>query len=75
MTAMKTKRTKIHSDSFSNENVLSAYLKEINQVPLLSREEEDQTAREAAKGNKQARDRLINANLRFVVNVAKKYQG
>jgi RNA polymerase primary sigma factor len=75
MTAMKTKRTKTHSDSFSNENVLSTYLKEINQVPLLSREEEDQTAREAAKGNKQARDRLINANLRFVVNVAKKYQG
>jgi RNA polymerase primary sigma factor len=75
MTAMKTKRTKTHLDSFSNENVLSTYLKEINQVPLLSREEEDQTAREAAKGNKQARDRLINANLRFVVNVAKKYQG
>jgi RNA polymerase primary sigma factor len=75
MTAMKTKRTKTHSDSFSTENVLSTYLKEINKVPLLSREEEDQAAREAAKGSKQARDKLVSANLRFVVNVAKKYQG
>jgi RNA polymerase primary sigma factor len=75
MTAMKTKRTKTHSDSFSHENVLSTYLKDINRIPLLSREEEEQAAREAAKGNKQARDKLINANLRFVVNVAKKYQG
>jgi RNA polymerase primary sigma factor len=75
MTAMKTKRTKTHSDSFLNENVLSTYLREINQVPLLNREEEDQTAREAARGNTQARERLIKANLRFVVNVAKKYQG
>jgi RNA polymerase primary sigma factor len=75
MTAMKTKRTKTRSDSFSNENVLSTYLKEINRVSLLSRDEEDQIAREAAKGNQRARDRLINANLRFVVNVAKKYQG
>ncbi|MDR0450350.1 MAG: RNA polymerase sigma factor RpoD/SigA [Treponema sp.] len=72
---MKTKRTKTRSDSFSNENVLSTYLKEINRVSLLSRDEEDQIAREAAKGNQRARDRLINANLRFVVNVAKKYQG
>jgi RNA polymerase primary sigma factor len=75
MTAMKTKRTKTHSDSFSNENVLSTYLKDINRIPLLSREEEQQAAREAAKGSKPARDKLINANLRFVVNVAKKYQG
>ncbi|MDR1909720.1 MAG: RNA polymerase sigma factor RpoD/SigA [Spirochaetaceae bacterium] len=51
------------------------YLKEINKVPLLTREEEDSTARAAAQGSEAARNRLVNANLRFVVNVAKKYQG
>jgi RNA polymerase primary sigma factor len=59
----------------SDENTLAVYLKEINKIPLLSREEEDTTARAAAGGSKAARDRLVNANLRFVVNVAKKYQG
>jgi RNA polymerase primary sigma factor len=41
----------------------------------LSKEEEDATACEAAKGNRAAQHKLINANLRFVVNVAKRYQG
>jgi RNA polymerase primary sigma factor len=59
----------------SDENILSMYLKEINRIPLLTREEEESIAREAAKGNKAARDKLVNSNLRFVVNVAKKYQG
>ncbi len=57
-----------------DENILSMYLKEINKIPLLTREEEDKYARAAAKGDKAAKDKLINANLRFVVNVAKKYQ-
>jgi RNA polymerase primary sigma factor len=57
-----------------DENILSMYLKEINKIPLLSREEEDKYARAAAQGDKTAKDKLINANLRFVVNVAKKYQ-
>jgi RNA polymerase primary sigma factor len=61
--------------SGAEENVLSIYLKEINRIPLLSREEEDSTAREAATGSRAARNKLVNANLRFVVNVAKKYQG
>jgi RNA polymerase primary sigma factor len=51
------------------------YLKEINRIPLLTREEEDVAAREAAKGSRAAQHKLVNANLRFVVNVAKKYQG
>ena len=59
----------------NDENVLSIYLKEINKIPLLSKEEEDQVARAAAKGDKAAQEKLANANLRFVVNVAKKYQG
>jgi RNA polymerase primary sigma factor len=50
------------------------YLKEINKIPLLSREEEDSYARAAARGDKHAKDMLIKSNLRFVVNVAKKYQ-
>lgn len=57
-----------------DENVLSIYLKEINKVPLLTREEEDLYARLAAQGDKEAREKLLKANLRFVVNVAKKYQ-
>lgn len=60
--------------SYDGENSLSMYLKEINKVPLLTREEEEKYARLAAQGNQMAKDRLVAANLRFVVNVAKKYQ-
>ena len=63
------------SVNHADENILSLYLKEINRIPLLSREQEDAVAREAAKGSRAAKERLINANLRFVVNVAKRYQG
>ncbi len=62
------------SSSTSDDNVLSIYLKEINRIPLLSREEEDRYARAAAEGDKAAKDKLVTANLRFVVNVAKRYQ-
>ena len=66
---------KVSSDkSPDSENVLSIYLKEINTIPLLTREEEDRYARAAAKGEQLAKEKLIRANLRFVVNVAKKYQ-
>jgi RNA polymerase primary sigma factor len=60
--------------SRADENVLSLYLKEINKIPLLTRTEEETAARAAAKGEQAAKDKLIQGNLRFVVNVAKKYQ-
>ncbi|TVR33735.1 MAG: RNA polymerase sigma factor RpoD/SigA [Spirochaetaceae bacterium] len=61
-------------NSHDDENVLSIYLKEINKIPLLTREEENEYARAAARGEQAAKDKLVQANLRFVVNVAKKYQ-
>ena len=61
--------------SYNNEeSALSTYLKEINKINLLTREEEDEIARKAVTGDPMAKEILINANLRFVVNVAKKYQ-
>lgn len=76
MTSAKTKKKNNTAGTCnSDENILSMYLKEINKIPLLTKEEEDQVARAAAQGNKAAQDKLANANLRFVVNVAKKYQG
>ncbi|PKL08425.1 MAG: RNA polymerase subunit sigma [Spirochaetae bacterium HGW-Spirochaetae-7] len=72
---MKAKRSISYtSDTSSDSNVLSIYLKEINKVPLLTRELEDKYAREAALGQKFAKDMLVKGNLRFVVNVAKRYQ-
>ena len=57
-----------------HDDVLSMYLKEINRIPLLTREEEIELSQKAKNGDKAARDKMINANLRFVVRVAKKYQ-
>ncbi len=56
------------------EDILSIYLKEINQIPLLTREEEEELAKRAMKGDEEAKKQLIQANLRFVVSIAKKYQ-
>jgi|WetSurMetagenome_2_1015567.scaffolds.fasta_scaffold323934_1 RNA polymerase primary sigma factor len=57
-----------------DDNLVSLYLKDINKVPLATREEEERLARAAAKGDAGARDKLVRANLRFVVNIAKRYQ-
>jgi len=75
MTATKRKATVKNETARKEENTLAIYLREINRIPLLTREEEQHFAREAAKGNTAAKDKLATANLRFVVNVAKKYQG
>jgi len=65
---------KVKPSKSSDENILSLYLKEINNISLLTREEEETYARAAAQGDQRAKDKLVQANLRFVVNVAKKYQ-
>lgn len=54
---------------------LKIYLNEINQIPLLSAEDEKELAIKAAQGDSAAKEKLINSNLKLVVSIAKKFQG
>jgi RNA polymerase primary sigma factor len=54
---------------------IQMYLREIGKVPLLTNEEEMQLAKRKEKGEKEATHRLVEANLRLVVSIAKKFAG
>ncbi len=54
---------------------IQMYLKEIGKVPLLSGEEEVELAKRKEKGDKEAEKKIIEANLRLVVSIAKKFAG
>ncbi|HTX86707.1 MAG TPA: sigma-70 family RNA polymerase sigma factor [Candidatus Nanoarchaeia archaeon] len=61
--------SKLSSDS------IQMYLKEIGRVPLLTTEEEVELAKRKERGDRQAEKKLIEANLRLVVSIAKKFAG
>jgi len=64
--------------SFRSENVqspLETYLREINETALLTADEEKTLARAIGEGDTEARDRMVRANLRLVVNIARGYTG
>ncbi len=61
--------------SYEENDIISSYLKEINRIPLITYDEEYDLAVKAKSGDMKAREKLINANLRFVVSVAKQFQG
>ncbi len=62
-------------EGIGTEDPVRMYLKEIGTVPLLTAEEELELAKRKADGDNHAKDRLIEANLRLVVSIAKRYTG
>ena len=60
---------------YNLDDPVRMYLKEIGQVKLLTAEEEIDLAKRVSEGDKKAKDRLTEANLRLVVSIAKKYSG
>ncbi|MCS6865037.1 MAG: RNA polymerase sigma factor RpoD/SigA [Gemmataceae bacterium] len=57
------------------QSPLETYLREINETALLTAEEEKELARAISQGDTEARDRMVRANLRLVVNIARSYTG
>ena len=60
-------------DGIETDDPVRMYLKEIGTVPLLTPEEEQRLAMAKADGDEEAKNKLIESNLRLVVNIAKKY--
>ena len=60
---------------YNLDDPVRMYLKEIGQVRLLSADEEIELAKKVSEGDKAAKDKLTEANLRLVVSIAKKYSG
>ena len=61
-------------DDISDDSV-RMYLREIGRIPLLSIEEEMELARKALEGDRRAKDKMAEANMRLVVSIAKRYSG
>lgn len=74
MTKMATESKKADQFLLSSDPI-QMYLREMGNFPRISVEEEKQLAKRIEKGDKKAKERLIQANLRLVVSIAKKYIG
>ncbi len=70
---MKSTRRKTPSSAV--QSPLETYLREINETQLLSADDEQELAVAIGRGNTEARDRMVRANLRLVVNIARGYTG
>jgi len=73
----KDEKSEVIDDSMAFEgdvpDAVQMYLKEIGKTPLLSKDEERELAKRSEKGDEEARQRLMKANLRLVVSIAKRY--
>ena len=75
MPTLKTKSPRLSSADSAPQAPLETYLREINQTDLLSAEEEKTLALAIGRGDVRARDHMVHANLRLVVNIARGYTG
>ncbi len=75
VTAEEINDTGSLADSFSTDDPVRMYLKEIGKVPLLSPDEEIRLATRMAESDEDAKHRMTEANLRLVVSIAKRYVG
>lgn len=71
---VEKKPVKTGPQSTGEDQSLDIYLREIRKIPLLSQEEEVNVAKHARNGDRDALNKLVQSNLRFVVAVAKQYQ-
>ncbi|MBC8183466.1 RNA polymerase sigma factor RpoD/SigA [candidate division KSB1 bacterium] len=65
---------KKQKNDLKSKDVLARYLHDIDQIPMLSSKEENKLADKIKRGNHNALSRLVNANLKFVVFIARDYQ-
>ena len=63
------------SEAMSLNDPVRMYLKEIGKIPLLTPDEEQALARKMAEGDEAAHQKMVEANLRLVVSIAKRYVG
>ena len=63
------------SENMSVNDPVRMYLKEIGKIPLLSADEETELAKKMTEGDEEAHNKMIEANLRLVVSIAKRYVG
>ena len=63
-----------YTDDISDDSV-RMYLREIGKIPLLSSEEEAELAKRVMEGDRKAKDKMAEANMRLVVSIAKRYSG
>ena len=75
VTEEEINETEAMADTFSTDDPVRMYLKEIGKVPLLTPEEEQDLAKRMAEGDEEAKRRMAEANLRLVVSIAKRYVG
>ena len=75
VTEEEMNETEAMADTFSTDDPVRMYLKEIGKVPLLTPEEEQDLAKRMAEGDEEAKRHMAEANLRLVVSIAKRYVG
>ena len=74
-TSTSTTGTGTHAYTPELEDSLQLFFNEARKHPLLTAEEEIELAQRIERGDLEAKDRMINSNLRLVISVARKYQG